>query len=172
MLTLEELEPRLALTAHGVLPTTRVVFRDRTVYITPPAAGEVVTVSDDDNGTLTIATSHKEKWQFSEDQIQQIVFTGHGRGQFTNQSGVLAYADGGAGKSVLLGQEGDILIDASAIGFLPPPADDDALAPMPPVVGPGGSVVAEDPRQFLSLIASEVSPQIYDAVAARLLPGG
>jgi hypothetical protein len=168
MLTLEELEPRLVLTSHRGLPVdTRVVLRDATVFINPPAQGEVVTVSDDDNGILTISTSHKEKWRFSEDQVQQIVYTARGRGQFINQSGVQAYADGGGGRSVLEGQEGDVLIHAPVIDILPPPQEEESLSETQGFGGPGG-VVATTPQELVSLLAGLLSPQEFASVVAQL----
>jgi hypothetical protein len=171
MLTLEELEPRLALTSHRALPAlTSVALHNATVFINPPARGEVVTVSDDGNGTLTIATNHKE-WRFSESQIQQIVYTGHGKGQFTNRSDVQAYADGGGGRSVLVGQQGDVLIRALDIATFPTPPGEQTLSATQGIRGPGG-VVAQTPQQLVSLLAGMLPPQEYAAVVARLLPLG
>jgi hypothetical protein len=171
MLTLDELEPRLVLTVHRALSAvTSVVLHNATVFINPPARGEAVTVADDGNGTLTVATSHKG-WRFSESQIQQIVYTGHGSGQFTNRSGVQAYADGGGGRSVLVGQEGDVLIHALAIAILPAPQGEQPLSATRGLREPGG-VVAQTPQQLVSLLAGMLPPQEYAAIVARLLPAG
>jgi hypothetical protein len=173
VLTLEELEPRLALAAHGTLPAvTNVVFRNGTLFINPPRTGEVVTVSEDDNGILTVSTSHKETWRFSEDQIQQIVYTGHGRGQFTNESSVQADADGGGGRSVLVGQQGDVLTHARGIEILPAPQDDQSLSATGGFIAPGGGVVAQTPQQFFSLLAGVLPPQQVAAWEARFLQDG
>jgi hypothetical protein len=170
MLLLEELEPRLVLASPGVVPAIRVVLHAGTIFITPPASGEVVIVSDDGNDLLTIATSHKETWQFAEDQIQQIIYLGRGKGQFTNLSGVQAYAIGGGGRSVLVGQPGDVLVDALVIAILPAPEDQSGGAGTQPFTGPGGSIAAESPQQFLALVAGQLSPQEYAALEAALLP--